>query len=54
MKIKKLTPPHATPVKRENFAKVNVVAADTNVIAPATHCDIETRQCYPFAADSAE
>ena len=50
MKTPKLTPRITAPVQRDNMS---TVPSDGNVITPATFCDLDTKQCYPFAGDDA-
>jgi prenylated cyclic peptide (anacyclamide/piricyclamide family) len=51
MKNKTVMPKQAAPVERLSPATAGAGAAG---IVASTHCDIATRQCFPFAGDDAE
>ncbi|PZV25898.1 MAG: anacyclamide/piricyclamide family prenylated cyclic peptide [Snowella sp.] len=51
MKTSKLLPKLTAPVQRSAIA---IVSDQFFAVTASTHCDIATRQCFPFAGDDAE
>lgn len=51
MKVKKLFPKLTAPVQRPAIASTPSLA---DGIVASTHCDIITRECFPFADGAAE
>ncbi|MFB2833628.1 anacyclamide/piricyclamide family prenylated cyclic peptide [Floridanema evergladense] len=53
MKKKNLMPLLASPVSRNTKISDSQLRSEQGLVIQ-TYCDIETRQCFPFAGDDAE